>query len=46
MPWYNGDYPLSYKKQPKKIWEKATAIANQVLKTTHNEGDEIATVLK
>jgi uncharacterized protein YdaT len=46
MPWYNGDYPQSYKNQPKKIREKATEIANEVLKTTGNEGEAIATGLK
>jgi uncharacterized protein YdaT len=46
MPWYNGDYPPSYKNQPKKIREKATEIANEVLKTTGNEGEAIATGLK
>jgi uncharacterized protein YdaT len=46
MPWHNGDYPLSYKKQPNKIREKATEIANEVLKTTGNEGEAIATGLK
>jgi uncharacterized protein YdaT len=44
--WYNGDYPPSYKNQPKKIREKATEIANEVLKTTGNEGEAIATGLK
>jgi uncharacterized protein YdaT len=37
MPWYNGDYPSSYKNQLKKIREKATEIANEVLKMTGNE---------
>jgi uncharacterized protein YdaT len=46
MPWYNGDYPPSYKNQPKKIRDKATEIANEVLATTHNEGEAIATGLK
>jgi uncharacterized protein YdaT len=46
MPWYNGDYPPSYKNQLKKIRVKATEIANEVLKTTHNEGEAIATGLK
>ena len=46
MPWYNGDYPPSYKNQPKKLREKATEIANEVLKTTGNEGEAIATGLK
>lgn len=46
MPWYNGNYPPSYKNQPKKIRDKATEIANEVLKTTENEGEAIATGLK
>lgn len=46
MPWLNGDYPPSYKNQPKKIRDKATEIANEVLKTTGNEGEAIATGLK
>ena len=46
MPWHNGDYPPSYKNQPKKIREKATEIANEVLRTTGNEGEAIATGLK
>lgn len=46
MPWYNGDYPLSYKNQPKYLREKAVEIANEVLKSTHNEGEAIATGLK
>ncbi|MEZ2335325.1 hypothetical protein AB6735_06805 [Mucilaginibacter sp. RCC_168] len=46
MPWYNGNYPPSYKNQPKKIREKATEIANEVLRTTGNEGEAIATGLK
>jgi uncharacterized protein YdaT len=45
MHWYNGDYPPSYKNQPKKIRDKATEIANEVLKTTGNEGEAIATGL-
>jgi uncharacterized protein YdaT len=45
MPWYNGDYPPSYKNQPKKIRDKATEIANEVLMTTGNEGEAIATGL-
>jgi len=36
----------TYKNQPKKIREKATEIANEVLKTTGNEGEAIATGLK
>ena len=46
MPWYNGDYPPSYKNQPKEIRDKATEIANEVLRTTGNEGEAIATGLK
>ncbi|MDP9079649.1 MAG: hypothetical protein M3O71_19655 [Bacteroidota bacterium] len=46
MPWYNGDYPPSYKNQPKKLREKAVEIANEVLKSTGNEGEAIATGLK
>ncbi|SPZ85577.1 Uncharacterized protein conserved in bacteria [Sphingobacterium multivorum] len=32
MPWYNGDYPPSYKNQPVTVREKATEIANALLK--------------
>jgi uncharacterized protein YdaT len=46
MPWPKGEYPPSYKNQPTKIREKATEIANEVLKTTGNEGEAIATGLK
>jgi uncharacterized protein YdaT len=46
MPWYNGNYPPSYKNQPKKIRDKATEIANKVLETTGNEGEAIATGLQ
>ncbi|MGF7036863.1 hypothetical protein [Mucilaginibacter lappiensis] len=46
MPWYNGEFPPSYKNQPKKIRDKATEIANEVLKTTGDEGEAIATGLK
>ena len=46
MPWPKGDYPPSYKNQPKKIRDKAVEIANEVLKTTGNESEAIATVLK
>ena len=46
MPWPKGEYPPSYKNQPKKIRDKATEIANEVLKTTGNEGEAIATGLK
>jgi uncharacterized protein YdaT len=46
MPWPKGEYPPSYKNQPNKIRQKATEIANEVLKTTGNEGEAIATGLK
>jgi uncharacterized protein YdaT len=46
MPWYNGDYPPSYKNQPKEIREKATEIANEILKESGDEGIAIATGLK
>jgi uncharacterized protein YdaT len=46
MPWYNGDYPPSYKNQPKKIGEKVIETVNEVLKSTGNEGETIATALK
>jgi uncharacterized protein YdaT len=46
MPWYNGDYPPSYKNQPKKLREKAVEIANEVLKDGADEGIAIATGLK
>ncbi len=46
MPWPKSDYPPSYKNQPKYLREKAVEIANEVLKTTGNEGEAIATGLK
>lgn len=46
MPWYNGDYPPSYKNQPVKIREKAVEIANEMLLHGTDEGVAIATGLK
>jgi uncharacterized protein YdaT len=46
MPWYNGDYPPSYKNQPKQLRDKAVEIANEVLKDGAEEGIAIATGLK
>jgi uncharacterized protein YdaT len=46
MPWPKGEYPPSYKNQPKYLRDKAVEIANEVLKTTGNEGEAIATGLK
>lgn len=46
MPWYNGDFPPSYKNQPKKLRDKAVEIANAVLEEGADEGVAIATGLK
>jgi uncharacterized protein YdaT len=46
MPWYNGDYPPSYKNQPVKIRNKAVEIANALLEEGMSEGVAIATGLK
>jgi len=46
MPWYNGDYPPSYKNQPPALREKAVEIANQLLEQGAEEGIAIATGLK
>jgi uncharacterized protein YdaT len=46
MPWYNGDYPPSYKNQPKYLREKAVEIANEILRESGDEGIAIATGLK
>jgi uncharacterized protein YdaT len=46
MPWYNGDYPPSYKNQPVRLREKATEIANELLIHGADEGIAIATGLK
>jgi uncharacterized protein YdaT len=46
MPWYNGDYPPSYKNQPEEIREKAVEIANAFLAEGLEEGVAIATGLK
>ena len=46
MPWYNGDYPPSYKNQPPNLRAKAVEIANEIIKETGDEGIAIATGLK
>jgi hypothetical protein len=46
MPWYNGNFPPSYKNQPEKIRDKATEIANELLLNGAEEGVAIATGLK
>jgi len=46
MPWYNGDFPPSYKNQPKKLRDKAVEIANALLEEGADEGIAIATGLR
>lgn len=46
MPWYNGDYPPSYKNQPRSLREKAVEIANALLLDGVDEGIAVATGLK
>ncbi len=46
MPWYNGDYPPSYKNQSVELRNKATEIANELLLHGVDEGTAIATGLK
>ncbi|HET7002960.1 MAG TPA: hypothetical protein VFI33_16655 [Puia sp.] len=46
MPWYNGNYPPSYKYQPLPLREKAVEIANRLLEQGAEEGVAIATGLK
>jgi len=46
MPWYNGDFPPSYKNQPLQLRNKAVEIANALLKEGVEEGIAIATGLK
>lgn len=46
MPWYNGDYPPSYKNQPIIVRDKAIEIANALLREGTSEGVAIATGLK
>ncbi|PWV55570.1 hypothetical protein C7475_10176 [Chitinophaga sp. S165] len=46
MPWYNGDYPPSYKNKPVKVRNKAVEIANALLAEGMPEGVAIATGLK
>ena len=46
MPWYNGNYPPSYKNQPADIRAKAVEIANELLLNGSDEGVAIATGLK
>jgi uncharacterized protein YdaT len=46
MPWYNGNYPPSYKNQPADLRDKAVEIANELLLHGTDEGIAIATGLK
>jgi uncharacterized protein YdaT len=46
MPWYNGNYPPSYKNQPTDLRNKAVEIANSLLEEGAPEGIAIATGLK
>ena len=46
MPWYNGDFPPSYKNQPIRLRKKAVEIANELLLHGASEGIAIATGLK
>ncbi|MDQ0965381.1 uncharacterized protein YdaT [Flavobacterium sp. W4I14] len=46
MPWYNGDFPPSYKNQSQPLREKAVEIANALLTEGVEEGIAIATGLK
>jgi len=46
MPWYNGDFPPSYKNQPVQLRNKAVEIANGLLLQGVEEGIAIATGLK
>jgi uncharacterized protein YdaT len=46
MPWYNGNYPPSYKNQPTDLRQKAVEIANSLLEEGAPEGIAIATGLK
>jgi uncharacterized protein YdaT len=46
MPWYNGNYPPSYKNQPTHLREKAVEIVNELLIHGADEGISIATGVK
>ena len=46
MPWYNGDYPPSYKNQPLKLRNKAVEFANALINKGAPEGIAIASGLK
>lgn len=46
MPWYNGNFPPSYKNQPIALRDKAIEIANALLREGAEEGLAIAIGLK
>ncbi|MXV14539.1 hypothetical protein [Hufsiella ginkgonis] len=46
MPWYQGDYPPSYKNLRPELRDRAVEIANAILEESHDEGIAIATGLK
>ena len=46
MPWYNGNFPPSYKNQPTKLRNKALEFANALINEGAPEGVAIATGLK
>jgi uncharacterized protein YdaT len=46
MPWYNGNYPPSYKNQPERLRKKAVEFANELITNGAPEGIAIATGLK
>ena len=46
MPWYNGNYPPSYKNQPEKLRKKAVEFANELINKGAPEGVDIASGLK
>ncbi|HZZ75261.1 MAG TPA: hypothetical protein VFE04_05005 [Puia sp.] len=46
MPWYNGNFPPSYKNQPEMLRKKAVEIANTLITEGVDEGIAIATGLK
>lgn len=46
MPWYNGDFPPSYKNLSLQLRKKAVEIANALLEEGAEEGIAIATGLK
>ncbi len=46
MPWYDGDFPRTYKYEPVDLRERALAIANKLLMDGVDEDIAVATGLK